>query len=177
MAALLFDTCCGCIELRTGCLIIGYLNLVFSLITIITTLVFGLAVGIAINDKNFQEQIKADPKFAEIAGSEATAVISAVAIVFVIILILFLAFNIVFLVGVHKDKRGHVKAYLIFHVIFLILYTISFLASFASPPINGGDVASKLLAIVLSIYFLLVIRSYYYKMADSNRQPAIYNTA
>lgn len=75
---------------------------VFSLITIITTLVFGLAVGIAINDKNFQEQIKADPKFAEIAGSEATAVISAVAIVFVIILILFLAFNIVFLVGVHK---------------------------------------------------------------------------
>ncbi|XP_028163957.1 uncharacterized protein LOC114355357 [Ostrinia furnacalis] len=173
MAALLFDTCCGCIELRTGCLIIGYLNLVFSAIAVIMTLILGVMVGVAVNDKDVQQALREQGHF----PTEAAAAVSVIAIIFVVLILLFLIFNIVFLVGVHQNKRGHVKAYLIFHVIFLILYTISFLASFASPPINGGDVASKLLSILLSIYFLLVIRSYYYKMGDTSRQPAIYNTA
>ncbi|KAF9823387.1 hypothetical protein SFRURICE_006600 [Spodoptera frugiperda] len=161
-----FDKCCFCIELRTGCLIIGYLNLIGNIIAILMSIIGLAAAGVVTAEGDKEDGTQA-------VGAVALAVIGILLIFF----ILFLTFSIVLLVGLHKHKRGHIKAYLIYTVIFLVLYVIMFFAGFAASHINGGVVARDLISILLSIYFLLVIRSYYLKMDDPSNKPAVYNTA
>lgn len=159
-----FDTCCGCIELRTGCLIIGYLQLVAQIIFSILILVLLTAGGV---------EAASDDKTAQQGGT----LLIALSIIMLIFLILFLTFTIVLLVGLHKDKPGHVKAYIIFATIFLVINVITFLAGFANTPIKAGNVVGNLLGLLLSLYFLLVIRSHYVKMGDSSKGPAVYSAA
>ncbi|KAI8431964.1 hypothetical protein MSG28_004497 [Choristoneura fumiferana] len=97
----------------------------------------------------------------------------AMAVILLLVLALLLAFTITLLVGLHK--RGHVKAYLIYSAIFLVLTVIMFFASF-SQTVTASNVISNLLGIALHAYFFLVIRSQYHKMDDANK-GAIYNTA
>ncbi|CAG9788418.1 unnamed protein product [Diatraea saccharalis] len=174
MTKCLFDKCCGCIELRTGCLIIGYLNLIGAILGILTAAILVLGTGIALSDSEVRDQFKHE--FKEAGAAVATAVV-VTAVILIILFVLFFAMIIVYLVGIHQNKRGHVKAYMIFSVIFLVILTIMFFVGLANPPVSASDVCSKILNILLNIYFLLVIRSYYYKMNDASRQPAIYNTA
>ncbi|XP_049875237.1 uncharacterized protein LOC126373225 [Pectinophora gossypiella] len=163
MPSLVFDNCCCCIELRTGCLIIGYLNLVGDIILTILA-ILGLVAG-GVVAANGEDQ----------SDKDGGVMIMVISVIFLLILLFFLAFTIVLLVGLHKNKRGHVKAYLIVSVICLVLSIIMFLASFAGT-VTASDIVSKLISFALSIYFILVIRSYYYKM-DDNKRPAIYNAA
>nr|XP_049700427.1 uncharacterized protein LOC126055412 [Helicoverpa armigera] len=163
--ALEFNKCCFCIELRTGCLIIGYLNLIGNIVMILLS-ILGLAAAGVVTAQGKDEDVQA-----------VGAVMFAVVAIMLVFLILFLAFTIVLLVGLHQYKRGHIKAYLIYALIFIVLYIIMFFASFASEHIVAGNVVRDLISILLSIYFLLVIRSYYLKMDDPANKPAVYNTA
>nr|ABK24774.1 unknown [Picea sitchensis] len=162
MPSLVFDKCCGCIDLKTGCFIIGYLELVAEIILslLILILLVGGSVGVASNKDDAQA---------------LGAGMLAIAVILLLVLALLLAFTITLLVGLHKNKRGHVKAYLIYSAIFLVLTVIMFFASF-SQTITASNVISNLLGIALHAYFFLVIRSQYHKMDDANK-GAIYNTA
>lgn len=172
MTSCIFDSCCGCIELKTGCLIIGYLNLIFGVVAIVMAALVAVGTGVVLSDSDVQHELDK----AHVTAAVTTVAV-VVAIILIILLVLYFTFTIVYLVGVHQNKRGHVKAYLVYSVIFLVLYTILFFTSFASGAVLLSTIASKIFSILLSIYFLLVIRSYYYKMNDASLQPAIYNTA
>ncbi|XP_026741815.1 uncharacterized protein LOC113503878 [Trichoplusia ni] len=158
------EHCCFCIDLRIGCLIIGYLNLIGDFALILMT-ILGLTalgnVGITFHG----------------SMSVMGAIITSVFAVSLIVCTLFLVFTIVLLVGIHQHKRGHVKAYLIYTLIFLILYTIMFLAGFAGIGHTPLTIARDVISIILSIYFLIVVRSYYLTMDEPNLRPAMYNTA
>ncbi|KAJ2951693.1 hypothetical protein O0L34_g13855 [Tuta absoluta] len=161
MTDCVLNSCCGCIELKTGSLIIGYLNLIGEIIFIIIGLV-GLIGGgvVAANSKNEDD----------VHGAQAVMIVS---IILLLIVFFFFAFTIVLLVGIHKNKRGHVKAYLIVGAICLVLSLITTLASFAGA-YDGLTIASRIISYIVSVYFLLVIRSYYLKM-DNSKGPAIYS--
>ncbi|CAH0400261.1 unnamed protein product [Chilo suppressalis] len=167
----IFDKCCGCIDLRTGCLIIGYLNLIGAIIGVVMGAILAIGTGVILSSDEFKEQLHDDQ------AAVVTTFAVILAVILIILFVFFFIMVVVYLVGIHQNKRGHVKAYMVFAVIFLVIYTVMFFVGFANPPIRASDVCSKLLSILLNVYFLLVIRSYYYKMNDASRQPAIYNTA
>ncbi|MBN4742889.1 hypothetical protein H4F41_25020, partial [Escherichia coli] len=100
--ALELSNCCFCVELRTGSLIIGYLSLVGNIILTIAS-IMGIA-GSAYIMQNGKDQDTQD------AGLIALIVV-IIAFIFILINLIM---NIVLLVGLHKYKRGHVKAYLIY---------------------------------------------------------------
>ncbi|KAI5634154.1 hypothetical protein NE865_13110 [Phthorimaea operculella] len=163
MASCVLNSCCGCIELKTGSLIIGYLNLIGEIIFIIIGII-GLVGGGVVAAGAESEK--------EAHNGQAVMIVS---IILLLIVLFFFAFTVVLLVGIHQNKRGHVKAYLIVGAVCLVLSLITTLASFATSA-NGTVIASRIISYIISVYFLLVIRSYYLKMEDSNK-PAIYNTA
>lgn len=164
MPSLIFDKCCLCIDLKTGCFIIGYLNLIANIILIIFT-GLSLGAGIAIASEDEEKYHRAG------------VIITAISGLLLLFLILFLAFAIVLLVGLHQDKAGHVKAYLIYSVVFTILYVIYAIINIAGGNANATQIVQQIISLLLNIYFLLVIRSHYYRMKDPSRGPAVYNTA
>ncbi|XP_061717837.1 uncharacterized protein LOC133525555 [Cydia pomonella] len=162
MPSLIFDKCCICIELKTGCLIIGYLELVGEIILSLLILVSLLAGGVAINSDD--QEVK-----------QVGVGLLIISVIMLLALALLLAFTITLLVGLHKDKRGHVKAYLIYAAIFFGIIVIMFFSGLSQgPPIS--NIMSNIIGLMLHAYFLLVIRSYYHKMNDTSK-GAIYNTA
>ncbi|XP_023951470.2 uncharacterized protein LOC112055534 [Bicyclus anynana] len=151
-----FDSCCFCIPLRTGCLILGYLHLIASIILAIVSIVTLAAVGAVI--------ASTDP--AKIDESAVAALIAVYVIVLILVAVL-LTFSILLVVGLHKERRSFVKAYLIYYLIFIILYTIMFIVRCASLPPDVGYIIGTLIQILLSCYFLLVIRSHWVTMGDN----------
>ncbi|XP_072944721.1 uncharacterized protein [Epargyreus clarus] len=137
MPKLIFDDCCFCVELRTGCLIIGYLNLIGSIIATIMSIML-VATGSAI------VSVYHDDPDVKTAG----VVLLVVAIITLVIVGLLLAFAIVLLIGLHKDKPGHVKCYLIYSVIFLVLSFILFIVD-AATNASAGDIATRVVGLAL----------------------------
>ncbi|KAJ8719388.1 hypothetical protein PYW08_011563 [Mythimna loreyi] len=167
-----FNKCCFCIDLRSGCLIIGYLNLIGNIIMVLLSIVTLATSAVAKSLINENEELKDSREGLQVM----TTVLIAVVAIMLVFFILFLAFTIVLLVGLHKHKRGHIKAYLIYALIFIILSVIMFFAGFAGTQ-SAGEIIKQIFIILLNIYFLLVIRSYYLKMDDPSNKPAVYNTA
>ncbi|KAJ8720011.1 hypothetical protein PYW07_012054 [Mythimna separata] len=167
-----FNKCCFCIDLRSGCLIIGYLNLIGNIILILLSIIAMATTGVANAIINDNEEFKDARESMHVMAT----VIFAILVIMLIFYLLFLAFTIVLLVGLHQHKRGHIKAYLIYALIFIVLSIIMFFASFGGT-ITAGEIIRQLVLILLNIYFVLVIRSYYLKMDDPSNKPAVYNTA
>ncbi|CAB3227857.1 unnamed protein product [Arctia plantaginis] len=162
------NKCCFCVELRTGSLIIGYLNLVWNIIVTLLVIVSMAAVGVAVSSISEREMNEEKHTIAVIAMVVFGAIL--------LFLILNLIFIIVLLVGLHKNKRGHVKAYLIYAFIFILFAIVMFISSIARGN-PAGDIIKNLLTLLFTIYFFVVIRSYYLKMNDTANKPAVYNTA
>lgn len=162
--ALEFNKCCFCVDLRVGSFIIGYLGLVGCIIMTLLSIV-GLVASAYIT-------VNGDTKQAQMIGGFALAVMCIV----LVIVVLHLIFDIILLIGLHKNKRGHVKAYLVFVTIFIVISILAFISSIANGS-PAGEIVKSLLTILFSAYFLLVIRSYYLKMDDATKRPAVYNTA
>lgn len=163
--ALEVNKCCFCVELKTGSLIIGYLGLVWNIILTLMVILGIVAAGAITSQAR-------DDNDAKTIGT-AMLVVMAIVAVFVV---LNLIFSIVLLVGLHQNKRGHVKAYLIYTGIFIVLGIIFFITSIAQGS-AAGEIIKYLINLALSVYFLIVIRSYWLKMDDASMRPAIYNTA
>ncbi|CAK1583034.1 unnamed protein product [Parnassius mnemosyne] len=156
-----FENCCFCIDLRTGCFIIAYLQMVGEII--ITTMSF-LGIGTA------QVLINSSDPDNRAIGL-ALMVVCVITLLFVVV---FLAFTIVLLVGLHKNKPGHVKLFLIYSVVFMVFYIVSVIVNIAMTGPPALNIVSSVFYILLDIYFLLVLRSYWVKMGSGN---ALYGTA
>ncbi|CAG5043534.1 unnamed protein product [Parnassius apollo] len=156
-----FENCCFCIDLKTGCFIIAYLQLVGEII--ISTLMF-LGIGAA------QVLINSSDPDHRAAGATLMA-LCAVTLLFVAVL---LAFTIVLLVGLHKNKSGHVKIFLIYSVIFMLFYIVMTIVEIAVTAPPAQNIVTSVFYILLDIYFLLVLRSYWVKMGSGN---ALYGNA
>lgn len=166
MGAFEFDKCCFCVDLKTGCFIIAYLSLI-GYIGMAVLGIIALTVGGAIVSDN--ESDKDD--------RNAGIMVMVVGGLFLLVTVLLLTFIVVLLVGLHKNKPGHVKAYLIYAGIFIGVSTILFITGAASGKHNASSIFQNIISILLSIYFLLVIRSQYLVMKRPERGPAIYNSA
>ncbi|GBP49366.1 hypothetical protein EVAR_24671_1 [Eumeta japonica] len=169
MRALLLDTCCECVELRTGCLIIGYLQLVFEIVGA-TFLLMGLTVGPAVASVVLRTDCT--ESHTDDAQGRTLLFICAVSL---LAIVLGLAFTITLLVGVHMNKRRHVKAYLIYLTIFLMLSVVMFFVSLSSIKYNTDGIIGYYISCALNAYFLLVVRSYYYRMNVD--RPTVIDTA
>ncbi|GBP90913.1 hypothetical protein EVAR_95577_1 [Eumeta japonica] len=186
MPALVFNTCCGCIELRTGCLIIGYIQLVLEIIAAIVILVALIIGGVAASGAVHVDSAMVGYggyggdsgyggyKPIDTAVQGLGVVLIVVFVIMLLALVLALSFTITLLVGVHKNKRGHVMAYMVYATIFLVLGIILFFVSLSVNK-NAGSIIVNLLSHALNIYFLLVVRSYYYQMNVNG--PAIFSSA
>ncbi|CAH2265195.1 jg26654 [Pararge aegeria aegeria] len=131
-----FNTCCFCVPLRTGCLILGYLHLIASIILAIVSIVTLAAVGAVV--------ASTDP---ENINDSAVAAIIAVYVIVLILVAVLLTFSILLVVGLHKERRGFVKAYLIYYLIFIILYSIMFIVRCSTLPPDAGYIVGTLIQI------------------------------
>ncbi|XP_075976799.1 uncharacterized protein LOC142977018 [Anticarsia gemmatalis] len=154
--AVQLKTCIGCVELRKGCLIIGYVSLVLNTLMSIILLSILITAGV-------------------LAGGTGVQVVwgalAIFAVISVVSMVISLGFNIGLLVGVHKDRPCPVRAYVIYTIVLIVLNIITVIANLSL----GGDVASAVLDFVfiaINIYFILVINSYYLVMT-SDQTPRV----
>ncbi|XP_075976978.1 uncharacterized protein LOC142977132 [Anticarsia gemmatalis] len=149
--AIRFNSCCGCIELRKGCLIIGYFSFVGNLLIAALTLTSLILSGYVAAEAENQD-IQVD--------WGAAAIITVIILIFIFV---GLGFNILLLIGIHKDRPKYVKFYIFFTAIlvcvriFLLILTLAFGTPF-------GEVITDIIAIGANIYYLLIINSYYMDM-------------
>ncbi|XP_023949944.2 uncharacterized protein LOC112054403 [Bicyclus anynana] len=153
-----FDTCCCCIPLRTGCLILGYLQLIAHIIGGIFA-VLAIGTGLALLNAE-DERYK--------TAAQAVIIIGAVGLVIILVA---LPFTILLLCGLHKERRNFVKYYLVFAVVCLVLGIIVQIAKYSGGYGDSKELPSIIINIVLTIYFLLVLRSQYIKMGYDNNVP------
>jgi positive regulator of sigma E activity len=92
--------------------------------------------------------------------------------VFSIVLgIMLVIVNTLLIVGVHKEKKILVSAWLVAYVFFFALSVLSLCYSFFQYIVNPYDQVGAVMSIGLILYFLLVVRSYRHNLADGhNRQ-------
>ncbi|XP_045774067.1 uncharacterized protein LOC123873304 [Maniola jurtina] len=149
-----FNQCCFCVPLRTGCLILAYLFLVGSIaIGIYSTLV---VVSMVAN----MSRVPADFRHVLIS----ILGLNSVTLVLVLISI---PFNILLLVGLHKERRNFVKRYLIFQLVYIILSVILDIVRMSMGRAYLVSYIIILVNLVFNIYYLLVLRSQYVKMGET----------
>ncbi|XP_069359871.1 uncharacterized protein [Maniola hyperantus] len=158
-----YHKCCGCIPLREGCLILGYVNLVSSVIFGINC-VTGIIEMVGLLHGAFGELD---------AGDEGTVVTNITTYsVFLIWQMIALAFAILLLVGLHTERPKYVKIFLVFAVIDVVLegLVMIFRSVAGYAPIKT-TFFSLLMMLLFVAYFLLVLWSQYVKMkiAAKNR--------
>lgn len=172
MALPQFESCCFCIPLRTGTLVLGYLHLIGSLLGIILSslMIVGGAVvtsgnvDLGAKEYHFNENDKnalANEQVVKMAGVLALAV----GIILLILFIVHIVFVIFLLIGGHNSKPGHIKAYLIYSTVMVIIAVLLTIVSLIAAP--SAAVVSHFISYAIEIYFLLVIRSYMIKLQEN----------
>ncbi|CAH0726762.1 unnamed protein product, partial [Brenthis ino] len=151
---LVLDFCCCCFPLRTGCLVIGYLNLIANIILAIYA-ILSLSAGISM-------------AYSGLYSHQASTIVISVSTVLLIFILIYVAFTIALLYGLHKEKPRHVKAYLVYGLVFLIIYTVLFIVNLILGAHEPIGIVGRIVEIALSAYFLLVIRSQYVRMLGTN---------
>ncbi|XP_045773508.1 uncharacterized protein LOC123872944 [Maniola jurtina] len=159
-----FNKCCFCVPLRIGCLILGYLHLVASAILAILSIITLAAVSAVMSGWSDDGKVQID--------QQAAGALLAVTVIMLLLVLVLLTFSILLVVGLHKEKKNYVKAYLIYYLVFIVLYAIVYVVRIATLPYDLGYLLSTLAEILLSVYFLLVIRSHWLTMRENN-----FNTA
>ncbi|KAI5634155.1 hypothetical protein NE865_13111 [Phthorimaea operculella] len=156
MTCCVFDKCCCCIDLRTGCLILGYLSLIEEIFVIGAALYFLMS-----NNYNRASQ------------EEAIFIY-----ILLFVMLFFFIVTIVLLVGIHKNKRSHVGTYLCVGAVCLVGGLISIVVSCisSSGPEKAQNIIKNIVGYLFNVYFYLVIRSYYYKMNNDVRGPPLTST-
>ncbi|XP_075977036.1 uncharacterized protein LOC142977179 [Anticarsia gemmatalis] len=144
------ERCCWCLDLKSASFIIGYLELIGSLIWLLVLQMFWM-------------------KF-DVTGLEYYAGLVFVILIIILTMeVLNLVFSILLLIGLYKHQAGHIKAYLIFSVVNLI-YVIMIMG-FAFNQIVLIMSMSVLLTLAYRVYILAVVRSYYLSMDYPEKIP------
>ncbi|XP_028164869.1 uncharacterized protein LOC114355995 [Ostrinia furnacalis] len=160
----LFKKCCFCFPLRTGCLILGYLNLAFNLLY--TLGILGLIVTIGIATDNFEhferfnrqpyDNLEPTPEVESVDPSLYQFVI--LLIVIVCSNVVWLAINIACLVVLHKKRPGPVRMFVGFATAHLLLTLAGFV--FYVMNSNRQAIMNHSIDFVLTACFVLVYYVY-----------------
>ncbi|XP_045774070.1 uncharacterized protein LOC123873307 [Maniola jurtina] len=149
-----FNQCCFCIPLRTGCLILAYLYLVSA----VATAIFSIYGTVSIVD------------IMSIVPVQYRHIVVTALVLNVINLILSITaipFIILLLIGLHKERRIYVKVYVIFQLVNLLIGVLLNIVTIALGEAHLWSIAIVLGGIVFSTYFILVMRSQYIKMGET----------
>nr|XP_034832809.1 uncharacterized protein LOC117989555 [Maniola hyperantus] len=140
-----FNQCCFCVPLRTGCLILAYLYLVSSVVTGIFS-IYGI-VGI----------VRIIP---HIPGEYRHFVVTALVLngINLVLNIIAMPFNILLLIGLHKERRIYVKLYVIFQSINLLIGVLLNIVTISLGESQLWTIVIVFVGIVFNTYFILVMR-------------------
>ncbi|XP_069360126.1 uncharacterized protein [Maniola hyperantus] len=151
----LFDHCLSCvIPLRTGCLILAYVFLGsnfaigISSINTITRLV---------NTMHLLSEEDHHVGMTAIVLNAVTLVLAVIAI----------PFNILLLVGLHKERRRYLKVFIMFQLAYLMIGVLLNIVVSCLGPSSIVGIVLTLVSFVLNIYYILVMRSQYVKMGEA----------
>ncbi|XP_059061698.1 uncharacterized protein LOC131854594 [Achroia grisella] len=158
--------CCFWIPLRTGCIILGYLNLVSTLLSIIATITVTTILGYATNgfnhfDVSKEVEIQSVPQFSE--SSQQTVLFR---IAWFITIILFTNFvwviiNAAWLIEVHKKRSGFFRVFISLaslRLIVIIIGNIYLLHSYGSFSLVTS--IFEIINFVLTAYFIQIYSKY-----------------
>ncbi|XP_026741816.1 uncharacterized protein LOC113503879 [Trichoplusia ni] len=140
-------TCCCCFDLKTGAFICAYIHLIYILalgIATVTMLAFEMTKDDGLNPRNIMITVYLMYGWA------------------MFMCLLYLAFTIILIVGLHKDQPKYVLSFIAFQylvvsrtIVRLIRYCFNFdLALFSY----------ELLFFIITSYFLIVLKNYHEKM-------------
>ncbi|XP_069360032.1 uncharacterized protein [Maniola hyperantus] len=158
---IVFNQCCFCVPLRTGCLILAYLFLVGTIVIAIFTIhaLVGLVAWMLHASAGVNHILT------------IFLVLNAVTLVLAVIAI---PFSILLLVGLHKERRSFVKNFIIFQLANIILTLLQNIVTFSLGYMNIVGIVIALAGLVFNIYFILMMTSHYVKMGEAaNKLPGI----
>ncbi|CAG9123032.1 unnamed protein product [Plutella xylostella] len=143
------DKFCYVFDLKTGCIIIGVINAVMTLIHAI--LLTSVAVDMDSSAAVARRLGEGDE------GSMSTLVYTMVVLMALLLFLKFLA-DVVFVYSVYREKTSMIKKYCIFWMVFLVLFIIGFLKTLFH--MEASHVIAQLVYLAVNFYFIVTIRSY-----------------
>jgi len=141
---------CFCCELRTGSILIGWINLIADIIAMIL-----LIVGLV--DLHKQRQ--------SIVGAEGVIIAGVVGLVIDIIMCILL------LIGVKKDRRQFVFAWVVWSGI-LLVFGIIIVIMEGVKHVTIGSIIINVIRLAFRIYCILTVYSFYQLLKESGPQSA-----
>ncbi|KAL0829579.1 hypothetical protein ABMA28_003090 [Loxostege sticticalis] len=160
----LFKKCCGCVPLRIGCFILGYLNLVLN--TFHTLALLTLTTYIGITTHGF-DHFDSRPRELSIKSPEVESVerpfLNQIGLLLLVILcanVAWLIVNVACLVGLHKRRPGPIRVYVAFATARLMLSLAGFIYLVMTATANTQAVVSHSIDLGLTAYFIIVYYVY-----------------
>ncbi|KAG6455919.1 uncharacterized protein LOC119188522 [Manduca sexta] len=151
--AVVLKTFLGCFKLRTGCLFMGYSGAITSMLFIM----FSFA-GIIITGQR-EGSLKGDALY-------VNNVILWACIFLAVFCSIAFGLYVVLLVGVQQWRPKLVKVFLIGMTVYLV---ISFILAVVLTVMNPTFGIRFVITFAWSIYYMLVVRSYYFKMNEETQ--------
>ncbi|XP_013136372.1 PREDICTED: uncharacterized protein LOC106101624 [Papilio polytes] len=150
------EKCCFCVKLRFGCLIIAYFQLLIEVITLSLSL-YGIVEGSIMLTSTVK------------AITDMGFIMMTLSGLFLLAIAFMLAFTIVLIIGLHKKKDAYIRAYLLCSMVYLIVAATTGFVSFPLLLVSAIDVAYKIISLILHVYFIFVIRSYWNRIIRYNQ--------
>ncbi|GBP49367.1 hypothetical protein EVAR_24672_1 [Eumeta japonica] len=159
-------SCCGCVSLRAGALLVGYLQLGVNLKAFVLTHCELETTATFVTDELSQLYLATWIVWEQWNSIDNSARVYrfGVPVAFYLkasVVITFTLFTISLLFGIHRRIKGPIKSYLIYMALmFLILFTT------ADEERSFVYIFIKKSSLMTLMFFWLVIASYYYQMDD-----------
>uniref|UniRef100_A0A131XS33 Putative conserved plasma membrane protein n=1 Tax=Ixodes ricinus TaxID=34613 RepID=A0A131XS33_IXORI len=159
--------CCGCMTVRTGTMVLAILNMIVSAISLVVASILAGSLKSTANSHAEEPSLY----------RAAMAVFGLLVLQAIISSVMFIAACLC-LWGVHRDNRLYVLPFLICQLVDLVLraiLVIFLIAVLATTPMfwSPGTLASLVVSMLLQIYFLWVVVSYYKQLEFAERNPGV----
>ncbi|AAG02854.1 putative core protein [Betaentomopoxvirus amoorei] len=148
MPYFIVNNCFEFIDLKQGSIIIGYINILWNILNII---IFGITID-RINSYDFKHD-----ELVILYNIVTIEIISSIISIFI---------NILLLIGIYKRNTNFIKYYIIYSYVLTLIYILNLL--FYLYYILYTGIVLFIAIILFNIYFLVIIRSYYYKLSETN---------
>ncbi|XP_076067092.1 uncharacterized protein LOC143040241 [Oratosquilla oratoria] len=136
---------CKCMSLRAGCIFIGALSIILALITVIITIVGIVGIEAACAQRDCT---KSDV-------STAVTIARVILGITLALTLLYLIFSAMLVHGARKDRAGLMNPWFYWTIVGIVFSIIGMFTTGLNPVMFV-----RIAWIILSIYFLIVVRSY-----------------
>ncbi|XP_026328078.1 uncharacterized protein LOC113236285 [Hyposmocoma kahamanoa] len=161
----LFTKCCCCIPLRTGCFILGYLNLVFNTFHTLALLTLTTYIGISTHGFDHFDSDGPHEVLNEVPNIESVEkpFLNQIGVLLMVVLcanVAWLMINVACLVGLHKKRPGPIRIYVGFATGRLLLSLAGFVYLVMTSSATTHTIVAHSADIGLAAYFILVYYIY-----------------